>query len=293
MANINTYTAVGNREDLSDIITNIAVKETPIFSMFGKEKATGTYHEWLEDDLRAPKDNAMVEGGNYTVEAPSPRVRKGNYTQIFTQAYGVTKTQEAVMKAGVKSEIAYQMAKAMKEIARDVEKAIIENSAAVAGDATTTARKMGGIPAQVSTNVLGNGGTPRALTEGLLNDGIQAAWDAGGDPDTVVVNGAKKRLISSFTAGTTKNVDAKDKKLIAAVDVYESDFGLVKIIADRWMVNNKVYILSKDYWKTAYLRPFTQEDLQPQGSRKEKVIEGELTLVGRAEKANAIITDLS
>jgi len=292
MSTLVTYSAVGNREDLSDIITNIAVTETPLFSMFGKDKANATYTEWLEDDLRAPKENTLVEGGDYTVHAPAARVRKGNYTQIFTQAYGISKTQEAVDKAGVKSEIAYQMAKAMKEIARDVEYAIINNTAAVAGNATT-ARKMGGIPAQVSTNVLGNGGTPRALTESLLNDGIQAAWEAGGTPDTVVVNGTKKRLISSFTAGSTKNVDASDKKLIASVDVYESDFGIVKIVANRWMVNDKVFILTKDYWKIAYLRPFTQEDLQPQGSRKEKVIEGELTLKGRAEKANAIITDLS
>lgn len=292
MAALVTYQAVGNKEDLSDIITNIAVTETPLFSMFGKDKATSTYSEWLEDDLRAPGTNALLEGGDYNVQAPSPRVRKGNYTQIFTQAYGISKTQEAVDKAGVKSEIAYQMAKAMKEIARDVEYAIINNTAAVAGNATTP-RKMGGIPAQVTTNILGNGGTPRALTETILNDGIQAAWEAGGTPDTVVVSGAKKRIISGFTANATKNVAAKDKKLVAAVDVYESDFGIVKIIANRWMVNNKVFILSKDYWKTAYLRPFTQEDLQPQGSRKEKVIEGELTLKGRAQKANAIIVDLS
>jgi len=59
------------------------------------------------------------------------------------------------------------MTKAMKEIARDVEKAIIENSSSVAGSASV-ARQMGGIPAFVTTNVLANGGTPRALTESLL-----------------------------------------------------------------------------------------------------------------------------
>ncbi len=291
MATLTTYATVGTKEDLSDIITNIAVDQTPIYSMFGKEKATATYHEWLEDTLRSPKANKLVEGADYTVDAPASRTRKGNYTQIFTQAYGVTKTQEAVQKAGIKSEIAYQMAKAMKEVARDVEKAIIENVAAVAGNATT-ARELGGIPALVTTNVLGNSGTPRALTETLLNDGIQAAWEAGGTPDTVVVSGKQKRVISGFTAGSTKTIDPSDKKLINAVDVYESDFGIVKIIADRFMPNDKAFILSKDYWKIAYLRPFTQEDLQPQGSRMEKVIEGELTLVGRAEKANTIIKDL-
>jgi len=292
MAALNTYTAVGNKEDLSDIITNIAVTQTPLFSMFGKEKASATYHEWLEDDLRSPAANKLVEGGDYTVDAPAARTRKGNYTQIFTQAYGVTKTQEAVQKAGIKSEIAYQMAKAMKEIARDVEKAYIENASAVAGDAST-ARELGGIQALVTTNVLDNGGVARDLTETILNDGIQKAWEAGGDPDTVVVCGKHKRLISGFTGGATKNIDANDKRLVASVDVYESDFGIVKIIPNRFMLTDRLFILSKEYWKTAYLRPFKQEDLQPQGSRKEKVIEGELTLVGRAEKANAIIKDLN
>jgi len=292
MAAITTYTAVGNREDLSDIITNIAVTETPIYSMFGREKATATYHEWLEDDLRQPKKNAHIEGDDYTVEQPQPRVRKGNYTQIFVQSYGVTKTQEAVLKAGVKSEIAYQMAKAMKEIARDVEYAYIRNTAAVAGDETTP-RELGGIPAQISTNVLDNGGTARDLTEDLFNDAVQQAWESGGDPNTAVVCGKHKRIISGFTAGLTKNINAKDKRLVNAIDVYESDFGLIRIIADRWMDTDKLFILSKEYWKTAYLRPFAQDDLQPQGSRKEKVIEGELTLVGRAEKANAILADLN
>ena len=292
MAYTTTYVAEGNREDLSNVITNIAVTETPLYSMFGRDKATGTYHEWLEDTLRAPKDNALVEGADYTIEARTPRVRKGNYTQIFTQGYGVTLTQEAVLKAGVKSEIAYQMTLAMKEIARDIEYAYINNAAAVAGDASN-ARKLGGIPAFVTTNVLDNGGAPRALTEDLLNDGIQAAWEQGGNPDTVVTDGTHKRTISGFTAGVQKTLPAKDKKLVAAVDVYESDFGVVKIIADRFMVSDKIYILDSQFWKTAYLRPFSTVDIAITGSRKEKVIEGELTLVARAEKASAIISDLS
>lgn len=292
MAYKTTYDAQGNREDLSDIITNIAVTQTPVFSMFGKETATGTYHEWLEDDLRAPATNANVEGGDWTVDKPAARTRKGNYTQIFNQGYGVSLTQEAVLKAGVKSEIAYQMAKAMKEIARDVEYAYINNAAAVQGDAAT-ARQLGGIPAFVTTNVLANAGTARALTEDLFNDGVQQAWEEGGDPDVAIVNGAHKRVISGFTAGATKNLDATDKKLVAAVDVYESDFGVIKIIADRFMVNDKIFILSSEYWKTAYLRPFKTYDNPVSGSRKEKMIEGELTLVARAEKASAIIADLS
>ncbi|RMD45744.1 MAG: phage head protein [Aquificota bacterium] len=288
---ITTYTAVGNREDLSDIITNIAPTETPLYSMFGKTTAKSTYHEWLEDDLNPPGANAKVEGAAFTIDTPTTRVRKGNYTQIFSKGYGVSGTQEAVLKAGIKSEIAYQMAKAMKEIARDVEYAIINNAAANAGSATV-ARQMGGIQAFVSTNVLANAGTPRPLTETLLNDGLQMAWEAGGSPDVVVVNGTNKRTISGFTAGLTKEIAAKDKRLVASVDVYESDFGLVRVVANRWMPANKVFILEKSRFKTAYLRPFKQEEVAKTADKVERVVVGELTLEVRAEKANAIIADI-
>lgn len=289
---VTTYTAVGNREDLSDVITNISPTETPLYSMFGKTTAKATYHEWIEDSLAPAGVNKAVEGADYTIADPQSRVRKGNYTQIFTKGYGVSETQEAVLKAGIKSEIAYQMQKALKEIARDVEYAIINNSAAIAGNATTP-RQMGGIPAFVTTNVLANGGTPRALTETLLNDGIQRAWEAGGNPDCVVVSGKNKRTISTFTAGLMKTVPADDKRLVAAVDVYESDFGMVRVIADRWMPNDKIFIIEKGKFKVAYLRPFKQVERAKTGDRIEKVVVGELTLEVRAEKANAIIADIA
>lgn len=284
-----TYNAVGNREDLSDLITNISPTKTPVYSLIGRTTAKSTYHEWLEDELTQPTANAQVEGADFAVADPTPRVRKGNYTQIFSKGYGVSGTQEVVLKAGIKSEIAYQMAKAMKEIARDVEYAIITNATAVAGDATTP-RQMGGIPAFVTTNVIDAAGA--ALTEDMLNDAIQKSWEAGGDPNTVVVSGKNKRVISGFTAGVTKTVDAEDKRLVAAVDVYESDFGMVKIIADRWMPDTDLFVLDKQYLKTAYLRPFKQEEKAKVGDRIEKVIIGELTLEVRAEKAQARIVNL-
>ena len=40
-----TYQAIGNREDLSDIIWRITPTVTPFQSAIAKEKATNTYHE--------------------------------------------------------------------------------------------------------------------------------------------------------------------------------------------------------------------------------------------------------
>lgn len=289
----NTYVAVGNKEDMTDLVLNISPSDTPITSAIGKGKpATGTVHSWLEDTLPTPTDNAAVEGAEFTVSDPDPRVELMNYTQIFRRGYKVTGSQEAADKYGVKSEIAYQMSKAMKALALDIEKAIIENASAVQGDATSTPRKMGGVPYFITTNVLDNSGTPRDLTEDLLNDAIQAAWNAGGNPDVVVVSGKTKRAISNWTTNVDRTFPVDKTKLTRKIDVYESDFGLVKIVADRWMPNEKAFVLDTQYWKLNTFRPVKKYVLPKTGDSEKQVLLGELTLSGMAEKASAIITDL-
>ena len=284
------------KEDLSDIVTNISPEDTPVYSMLGRTEAKSTYHEWLEDTLNVPTGapNPILEGADYTGDTPTARTRKGNYTQIFRRVYRVSATQRAVATPkGIGDELVYQAAKAMKEVSIDVERAIILNATMNAGSPTVP-RQMGGIPAFVSTNVLANNGVARALTETLLNDGLQRAWERGGNPNVVICSGRQKRVISSFTAGLTKVVPAEDQTLYASVDVYDSDFGRVQIIAHRQgMPHNRVYILTTEHWKVAYLRPFKREDIPKLGDWFGAAIVGELTLEGRAEQANAIIADLS
>ena len=287
----NTYVAVGNKEDLGDLISNIAPQDTPLYSMLGKGTATATLHEWLEDSLPSPGDNKQVEGFEYTVTDPAPRVRLGNYTQIMTRGYGVTKTQEKVQKHGVSSEIAYQMTKAMKALAFDMEQAIITQATKNAGTASV-ARQFGGIPHWITTNKLANGGTARVISESLIADALQAAWVAGGHPTTLVCSGGQKRKISAFTNGVQKTMDAAVRKLTQVIDVFESDFGLVKIVADRWMPDTSIFVLDPTHWKVCALRPFGTQELPNTGDNLKKVIVGEHTMEARAEKASASIVDL-
>lgn len=292
MAILNSYTAVGNREDLSDIIKNISPTETPLYTGSGTDTATNTLFTWLEEELREPKENAAVEGADYVVDAGQEPVEKNNYTQIFTQGYGVSNTEQAVKKAGVKDVLGRRMRNAMSELGLDVEYAIINNVAKVAGSASV-ARQTGGIPALVTTNVLANGGTTRPVTEALFNDAIQQAWAKGGKVNKAFTSGPNKRNISGFTGSATKNVDAKDKRLIASVDVYESDFGLVSIVAHRMMPNDSIFFIQTDMVDMHVLRPFKKGDLETRGDRKESAIVGEMGVVVRAEKSCAILTDLN
>jgi hypothetical protein len=282
----NTYVAVGNAEDISNVITNISPKETPFFSACGRTKATATNHEWLEDQLRAAAENKKVEGFEYTVQDPVPRVRLGNYTQIFSVGYWVTDTQEVVLKHGLTSEIAYQMRKAMKEIGLDVERAVITQATKAAGNATT-ARQFGGVPFWIATNAIA-GYNP--LSEATVNDALQACWKAGGTPTKVYLSGDNKRAVSAWSGEGDKYLDQNSKKLVNSISVYESDFGIVSFVTHRLMPDTKVFVIDPEFWKVAHLRPMHTSKLPKTGDSQKRVIVGELTLEARAEKANAVIT---
>lgn len=296
---VNTYVAVGNRLDLSDIITNIAPSETPLYSTLGKASATATYHEWLEDDLGEPGANKQVEGFEYTTEAGGTRTRLGNYTQIMHRGYHVTDTQEVVLKHGVKSEIAYQMAKAMKLIALDMEYAILNNATKVAGSldqGSEVAREFGGIPYWITTNVkkniVGETPTPRPLTLDLINELLEDVWNKGGAPNTLFVSARNKRIIGTFTDSATKYMEEGTTRIGSRIDVIETDFGTLNIKVNRWMGNDAIYAIDPSLWKIAALRPFKTMDLPKTGDKIKKVIVGEHTLEARAEYGNGAITDL-
>jgi hypothetical protein len=271
---------------MSDVITNIAPKDTPFYSACSKTKATATNHEWLEDTLRNPAANKKVEGFEYTVDDPTPRKRLGNFTQIFSVGYGVTDTQEVVLKHGLTSEISYQMRKAMREIGLDVENALITQATKSAGTASA-ARQFGGVPFWIATNAVA-GYNP--LSEEDMNTALQACWKAGGSPSKVYLSGNTKRIVSAWSGEGDKYLDQNSKKLVSSIAVYESDFGIVTFVPHRMMPDNKVFIIDPEFWKIANLRPMHTYKLPKTGDNQKRVIVGELTLEARAEKANAVIT---
>ena len=284
-----TYEAVGNREDLLDIITNISPDETPLMTKFGTSKVTGMTHSWLTDSLGEPKSNAVLETEAFRTTEATPRVKLSNDIQIFMRDCTVSDSQEAVLKAGVKSEMAYQMQKTMKMIALDVEYAIVNNDTRRAGTSVQTGL-MGGVPYFNDVNVIDDGGSGvAALTEDVLNDAIQEAWKKGGTPDICVVSGANKRIISGFTGNATRERSADATKIKQIVDVYESDFGLVNMVLHRLQPDTRVDLLQTEYWKLAYLIPFKTYDRPKDSLLNGKVVTGQLTLECRSKEANSCI----
>lgn len=301
-----TYSAIGNVEDVSDIIYNISPHETPFLNMIDRATAIAVKHEWQTDELATPSDsNAHLEGAGFSATAITPTTRLDNICQISKKQPRVTGTQQAVKSYGRADEMDYQVSKRGKELKNDIESALLSNNAKVTGDATT-ARVSAGIEAFLETNVSrgaggssgGSGtaatdGTQRTFTEALMKGVLNDIWEAGGNPDNIFLGGYLKQIFSTFTGNATRFDKAEDKKVIASVDTYVSDFGDLKVIPARHVRKRNVLVLQKDMFAAAYLRPIHTEDIANTGDSMAKEIRAEYCLEVRNEKSSGIIADLS
>ena len=373
---VKSYKVVGKVEDMNDFITNIDPDQTLLTSRFGKLSVHSTEHNWLCDSLRPAMDNATLEVHDFSTRQATPRRRESNYTQQFEHGYNVSDITQAIKKYGVRDEKGYQMLKASKEIARDLEYAIVTNKTKVPFD-DATAGRFGGLPYFLDdykdvtmattgivtlnthrfisgdkvtfrgkgTNALdanikpntqyfvrvidantfyvhltatettsatstpikptasvtagkmeltycnsidaGKLDSPGEFSMDALNDAMQAVWGRGGDVDIAVMSGKNKRKASTFTANSQRNVAMEAKKLTQVVDVLETDFGVVQLIAHRMYTDDVVDLLDLQYWKLGYLIPFHKEDLERRGTYQESIITGTATLECTAPIANA------
>ena len=312
MAIYNAHTAIGQREDLIDVIYNISPTETPFMSSIGKTKATAVYHEWQTDSLDAATTaNAAVEGADASDATLAPTVRLGNYTQILQKTIKVSGTLDTVNKAGRKSEKAYQLAKASQEIKRDLETIMLANQGRDAGSSNSTPRKMASLLSWIKTNTdFGSGGadpttigvstrsdgTQRTFTETLLKTVVAEVFNSGGTPSVLMVGALGKQKVSSFAGiGATRfNVTgAKPSTIIGAADIYVSDFGNMSVVPNRFMRARDALILDPEYAAVAYLRPFQTNELAKAGDSDKTQILVECTLEVKNEAAHGIVADLN
>lgn len=287
----------GNREDLSDVLFDVSPTETPFVTAIKKNKATATSHDWLTDELEDPADNAHIEGDDAAPVDASPRARLSNYTQIFKKHAVVTGTQERVLKGGgIKSEMAYQVARRMKAIKRDAERACIGTANAKVAGNDSTAREIGSFQTYMTADTFlggagftapaGNGantgsaGTARALTESILTNGLAKLWDNSGANENVLAICGKhvRGVISTFTASSSRYVTTDDKKLVASIDVYDGDFHTVTVTPDRYSDPASLFIIDPEYAAISDLRPLFTKDLAVLGDSTRKELVWECTL---------------
>ena len=282
------YTDNSVREDLLDIITNLTPTETQLMSGLQTTAAKSVRHEWLKDTLPTAKFNSYVEGvaASYAVTDPTRLI---NYCQIIRQGFSVSDTQDAVDHAGFADRYSYEASKAMKAWKNDAEYSILLNS--LNCGTAAVARTLHGIYQWVAlTNATNQSGT--SLSENNLLDYLARCWSQGTEVDEVYVPATLKKRIDGFTAGATKTVPLADKRLINAIDVYESSFApLVKIFLHRYVNepgiagianSNNIVGIDSSMYAISYLRKPSLRDLAKTGDSNEGEIVGELTIEDRS-----------
>ena len=307
-----TYQAVGNREDLSDMIYRIDPTDTPFSTGAEREKASAVNHEWQTQALApASGSNAQLEGDDPNTNTATPTVRLGNICQISYKVARVTGTQQAVDHAGRDNELAYQEMLKGLELKRDMETTLVgTNQAKVTGN-TTTARQTASVLSWIVSNTSkgtaggaadpaaadGTGvrtdGTQIAFTEARLKSVLSSIWTNGGKPDTIFTGAFNKQVFSTFTGRATPIEETRSKKITASVDAYESDFGKLKVVANRFQRARDVLVLELDKWAEAFLngRQMISIPLAKTGDSDRRQILSEYALVARNEKASGGVFD--
>ena len=302
-----TYSAQANREDLSNVIYNIDPFDTPIMSGIGRRNVSNRIFDWQTESLPAvDANNAKEEGFELSRGAAQATVRLSNTTQISSRDATVSGSQEAADAAGKRSEMAHQMALMSKALKRDMESILCQNQARAAGNDSGTARKTRAIEHWITSNVSYGAtganpvsetaavtdGTLRTLTETMFNDRLEAAYTAGAEPTLAVVGPSIKRKISTFTGRSGSQIPVSKTEVVAAVDLYRSDFGDIKVIPSRWTRARTVLLLDPEYAAVASYRPFQTQDIARIGDAETKMILAEWGVEMRNEKAHAKIADV-
>ncbi len=317
-----TFDAVGNREELADTISRITPEETPFLSLIGTVNVKTVHPEWQTDSLATPvTSNNQPEGNDWTYDAITATTKIGNYTQISIKPFLVSGTQEETDKAGRDSEIAYQTAKKGVELKTDQEVTLLANQASSAGSGDgATNRTSAGMRAWLTSNddmggsgasgSFSNGiqsvavnGTQRAFTKAILDAVILSTYNAGGNPDVFMCSPYVKTVFSTILDDANvvplrKDVKSGQATIVAAADMYQSDFGLISVVPNRQMaragatVARNAFLITPAMAKLGIFRDYRVEKPAKTGDAEKRVLLTEYTLIMKNEAAHGVAADL-
>jgi len=260
----------------------------------------------VDNDVITIIGNAALEGDDAPGARFTNRSRKQNYTQIFTQSLEVSGSQLAASPIGLADEMEYQKTQRLRELLRDLENCVINGRAAGSDPqgSSTVRRTMRGVIASLTTNLFtvnsgvipaGDGGNDDLLNEDVLNAALRAVWSqSAGQIDTIVCGGFQKRRINGFVSSNRRFAD-DDTKFTDLVQMYESDFGVCRVVLSRWMPSDKVLLLDASRLAVMPLssRSFHFKPLAATGDSHSGQVIGEYTLEMRNENAHAIVGGLA
>lgn len=303
-----TFSSVSIPEQVLDGIYRIAREETPIYSSAKKKKIRSLTPEWQTQALASAASNALIQGGVFAMNARTATVRVKNYTQILYKGVSVTGSNQATDHYGYESELPYQKMLASVELKRDIEFAITQNVASVAGVTNSVAGKLGGIETWLTSNVSrGSGGssggysaglstvatdgTQRVFTEDLLLGVLQTGYDNGAKFSVIHTGSFNKRKMSSFS-GNASRINDEAKLASNTITAYESDFGKLTVAINPQQRTRSAILYDMDKIAVLNLRPMLTTKVAKTNDSDEEVVLTELT-TQVVEKGLGIVADLT
>ena len=245
--------------------------------------------------------NAALEGADKQAARFTNRQRCGNYTQIFTATVEVSGSDMAASKLGLADEMDYQKQERLRELLRDLENTVLNSGQPASNPEGSDAvrRTVKGILRHLSTNVFhtGDSGFPTgtSLDEDKINYVLRKIWESNsGNVDLIVVGGFQKRKINAFCADS-RTFAAGDTKFTDMISIYESDFGVCRVVMTRWMPQDTALFLDSSRIGVLPLagRSFHFKPLASGGDYESGQLIGEYTVELKNQAAHGAIKNLS
>lgn len=291
---LKTYDQVGKKEDFEQVIYDITPTQTPFLSSIGSSTAEATLHQWMQDSLASVGSNILVEGADAGTASTVTQVVKSANTQIFGKVVQVSGTAEAIGLHARTSDLANAIAKAGKELKRDIEHSFVGLGQAGTAGSGSAGRQLTSAANQISSTTTNTAGSNRAFSEALLLDVLEKCYNEGGEPNQVQVTPSHSLTVAGFAASSGRNRDfGNDSRITNVVDIYVSPFGEVSIIPNRFLQANTALVLDTEYWSRAVLRPMQTIQLSRTGDSDKRQMLTELTLVCKSDIASGKIDALT
>ena len=317
MAQLYERSQVGKREDLADYISLVDAKDTPFVAMAPKGSKPGnTYLQWQADNFPATATTGTVDGTDVTSSdyqnLNSGRALLANYVQVFRRPVRVSPLSVDVsIVAGLKDELAGMVAKGITLMKRDMEATFLSANDGQADNGTnpyltkamgtwisTSGGSTPAVPSAFRTpsaSIVGGSAASTTLDESMVQGLLTSIWGQTctfRDYDGIVGSSVKRAFTNllfttSQNANTntassirTFNREADAETFLSSVDVFEGDFGRIRLHPDAFMpAAYKGYVIPMDLCEIRYSSLPEVKDLPDYGGGPARLIEAVAGLV--------------
>lgn len=294
---LHTYQETVRREDILDEIQDVSPDANYLTTTLGTVPVSQTLHQWSEYYIsRESSNNKSPEGDDNTFSDLTVAAMRSNIAQIVKDTFAVTETEIVVDKISPKDAYAREMNNAMRKTKNRMEYAVLRGTEA--SGSSGVARETAGFIRMTGTNggaLYTSRTSGTSLTESLFNEQfLYFSWNQTDEyiADLILMAGLVKADVSKFTAGNTRNVAADDKRLINAISIYESNYGVHELRMHKDMPSGAMLGIKKELSKVGYLRKPKHVPNSVTGDNKKGHIVTELLAQSDSARPNVYVTGL-